>query len=206
MDKPLPEWLDDNTLGHIIWSVIFCYAVIFPLAMARKISALKYSSYFSFFCGMYVVLVICLTCLTNRKVNPDLKESLRVATTEVNISVTGIFNSFPLIVFSFMYQPNLPAVYQELETKTMSRMWRVVFYATSIAVVCYAFAGFFGYATFANNDDIDAIMKKENIFEAPYGSDSWIIAGSLILLAGVILASPLCLMPAKDTIEELFLG
>ena len=26
------------------------------------------------------------------------------------------------------------------------------------------------------------------------------------MLAGVILASPLCLMPAKDTIEELFLG
>ena len=27
-----------------------------------------------------------------------------------------------------------------------------------------------------------------------------------MLLAGIILASPLCLMPAKDTVEELFLG
>ena len=27
-----------------------------------------------------------------------------------------------------------------------------------------------------------------------------------MMLAGVILASPLCLMPAKDTVEELFLG
>ena len=111
MGKPLPEWLEDDTLGHIIWSVIFCYGVIFPLALARKISALKYSSYFSFFCGMYVVLAICLTCLTNHKVNPDLKESLRIATTEFDVSLAGIFNSFPLIVFSFMYQPNLPAVY-----------------------------------------------------------------------------------------------
>ena len=49
-------------------------------------------------------------------------------------------------------------------------------------------------------------MEVENIFEAPYQGDSWIIAGSLILLAGVVLASPLCLMPAKDTLEELFLG
>ena len=88
----------------------------------------------------------------------------------------------------------------------MPRMWGVVAIATSIAVVCYAFAGFLGYATFVNNPDVAEIMEVENIFEAPYMGDEWIIAGSLILLAGVVLASPLCLMPAKDTIEELFLG
>ena len=32
------------------------------------------------------------------------------------------------------------------------------------------------------------------------------MVGKLVLLAGVILASPMCLMPAKDTLEELFLG
>ena len=114
MDEPLPTWLQDNMIGNTIYSAIFCYCVIFPLALARKIAALKYSSYFSFFCGMYVVCVICLTCFTNPKVNSDVKDSLKTAATTANISTTGIFNSFPLIVFSFMYQPNLPAVYQEL--------------------------------------------------------------------------------------------
>ena len=79
-------------------------------------------------------------------------------------------------------------------------------FATIIAGVCYALAGFFGNATFITYDDVDTIMNKENIFEAPYQGNVWIVAGSFILLAGVILASPLCLMPAKDTIEELFLG
>ena len=80
----------------------------------------------------------------------------------------GIFSSFPLIVFSFMYQPNLPAVYQELKDKSFTTMWKVVTFATLIACVCYGFAGFFGYATFACNDDVNAIMDEENIFEAPY--------------------------------------
>ena len=85
-------------------------------------------------------------------------------------------------------------------------MWKVIIRATLIASTCYAFAGYFGFATFATYNDVDAIMQLENIFEAPYDGNRWIVIGQLVLLAGVILASPLCLMPAKDTLEELFLG
>ena len=49
-------------------------------------------------------------------------------------------------------------------------------------------------------------MEEENILEAPYQGNGWIIASQFLLLTGVILASPLCLMPVKDTIEELYLG
>lgn len=79
-------------------------------------------------------------------------------------------------------------------------------YATVIAVTSYILAGYFGYATFATNPDVVEIMELENILEAPYNNDGWILAAQLFLLAGVILASPLCLMPVKDTIEELYLG
>ena len=85
-------------------------------------------------------------------------------------------------------------------------MWRVLIIATLIAVTSYALAGFFGYATFALYPDVDKIMEEENILEAPYEGNGWIIASQFLLLAGVILASPLCLMPVKDTVEELYLG
>ena len=111
-----------------------------------------------------------------------------------------------MIVFSFMYQPNLPAVYSELKIRTYSTMWFVIFFATSIACICYGFAGYFGFATFACDSNVKEIMEMENIFEAPYQGNKFILVGKLVLLAGVILASPMCLMPAKDTIEELFLG
>ena len=152
------------------------------------------------------MLVIFITCLADRDVNPNLGTSLKTAATTANFTAMGVFSSFPLIVFSFMYQPNLPAVYQELKEKSFSTMWRVVTYATLIACICYGFAGFFGYATFACNDDVDAIMNDENIFEAPYQGNKFVLIGKIVLLAGVILASPLCLMPAKDTLEELYLG
>lgn len=110
----LPSAVGDTTGGHIFWSGIFSYGVVFPLTLARKLSALRLASLFSFFCGIYVVLVLIFVCISSREINPDLSSSLHTAATEINISATGIFNSFPLIVFSFMYQPNLPSVYAEL--------------------------------------------------------------------------------------------
>ena len=56
----------------------------------------------------------------------------------------------------------------------------------------YALAGYFGFATYALYPDVDTIMED--------------IASQLMLLASVILASSLYLMPVKDKIEELYLG
>ena len=149
MDGTLPNFMGDTAGGHLFWSALFCYAVVFPLSLVRKLSALRFSSFFSFFCGIYVVLVLIFVCLANRDITPDLGGSLSAAATKFDITATGIFNSFPLIVFSFMYQPNLPSVYQELQTKTPKTMWRVIITATLIACTSYALAGFFGFATFA---------------------------------------------------------
>ena len=55
-------------------------------------------------------------------------------------------------------------------------MWKVLIIATLIAVVSYIFAGFFGYSTFALYPDVSTIMEKENILEAPYGKNGWILA------------------------------
>ena len=49
------------------------------------------------------LLVIVMTCLIDRNVNPDLPKSLKTAATSANLTAMGIFESFPLIVFSFMY-------------------------------------------------------------------------------------------------------
>lgn len=118
MKKSLPSFMGDNSGGYLFWSALFSYGVVFPLSMVRKLSALRFSSLFSFFCGIYVVLVLVLVCLFNREITPELGQSLQIAATRFDITATGIFNSFPLIVFSFMYQPNLPSVYHELKVKT----------------------------------------------------------------------------------------
>ena len=85
-------------------------------------------------------------------------------------------------------------------------MRTVMFWATGIAITCYILAGFFGFATFANYPDVDDIMEQENILNAPYGGNGWILLSQFLLLIGIVLATPLCLLPCKDTVEELFLG
>ena len=110
----LPSFIGDTTGGHIWWSALFSYVVVLPLTLVRKLSALRFASLFSMFCGIYVVLVLVFVCLCDRDVTPDLSASLSEAASTFDITAKGVFNSFPLIVFSFMYQPNLPSVYQEL--------------------------------------------------------------------------------------------
>lgn len=110
----LPGWMGNTFGGHIFWSGLFSYLVVFPLTLARKLSALRFSSLFSFFCGIYVVCVLVFVPLCNRDITPEIGASLNKAASEFDISARGIFTCFPLIVFSFMYQPNLPSVYSEL--------------------------------------------------------------------------------------------
>ena len=77
MGRKLPKAIGNTFTGNLLWSFIFCYAVVFPLTLGRKLSALRFSSLFSFFCGVYVVLVLVGVCLSNRDINPDLGESLK---------------------------------------------------------------------------------------------------------------------------------
>lgn len=81
MGRDLPNIIGDTLAGNIFWSFIFSYAVVFPLTLVRKLSALRFSSLFSFFCGVYVVMVLVCVCLVNRKITPELGPSLSTAAT-----------------------------------------------------------------------------------------------------------------------------
>ncbi len=76
MQKKLPTYMGETKEGYIFWSALFSYGVIFPLTLARKLSALTFTSLVSFFCGIYVVLVLVMTCLFNKDLTPELGKSL----------------------------------------------------------------------------------------------------------------------------------
>ena len=80
-------------------------------------------------------------------------------------------------------------------------MGTVISWGSSIAVVFYIIVGIFGYATFAFTPDS---LAAKNILQAPYGKNIPIQLGNFALLFAIIAAAPLCVLPSKDTIEELF--
>jgi len=67
-----------------------------------------------------------------------------------HITVSGIFGALPTIMFSYMYQINIPALYSELEVKTTSNALKILIYGTVLAAILYISAGMFSYAAFAD--------------------------------------------------------
>ena len=87
-------------------------------------------------------------------------------------------------------------------------MCKVVKYGTISACVLYILIGMFGYLTFVGDPDLPAsiALKDKNILQAPYEDNLLINIGNFALFFAVAAASPLVVLPAKDTIEEILSG
>lgn len=101
-----------------------------------------------------------------------------------------------------MFQVNIPEIYLELEQKEVRQMAKVVSSGCAVAVGLYILVGIFGYATFLD-PSISKNLCSKNILEADYSHNAVIGLGNFALLFSVMSAAPLCVLPAKDTVEEL---
>ena len=174
------------------------------MSLARTLSALRFSSFFSFILSLYIVFAIVILCLASRDVTPHLGASFEIAFQNFNISAFGIFNSLPLVIFSYMYQTNIPMIYVELEKKDLKHMWKVMLYGTIGATISYFMAGVFGYTAFAEYPNVDKLMNQQNILKCyPDNPANYISLFGILIV--ILFATPLTLLPCKDTIEELFL-
>jgi amino acid permease len=166
----LPDWLGqkDTTgskTGEIVWASIFCFGMLLPISLPRSLVALRFTSLLSFAISIFIVMVIFTLSFRETKADGfekhDFTERFKTAyDNSWTISVQGIFNSLPLIIFSYMYQPNIPAIYHELKSKNMMNMQKVLWIGTGIATVVYIVVGMFGYVTFAMNPKVDEIMDQ----------------------------------------------
>ena len=67
------------------------------------------------------------------------------------MSFNGVVSSFPLVIFAYMYQVNIPMIYTELEQRNSKQMSKVLIFGTIGAVLLYVIVGLWGYLTFVNN-------------------------------------------------------
>ncbi len=152
----LPDILSgETTIGAIFWASLFSFVFVFPVSLARTLGALRFSSFFSFLLSIYIVLAIVCICLFDRSVTPDLGHSFETGLKNFNISIFGVFNSLPLIIFAYMYQTNIPMIYVELEKKDLKHMWKVLRNGTIGATFAYFLGGMFGYVAFADYPNVD---------------------------------------------------
>ena len=146
--KDIPEGLRNTAEGQMTWAVIFSILLLI-VSLPRQLNALRFTSFISFFISVFVVFSIiglCFCALESQ--NSDFIDRWNFALYESDITIAGIFNSLPLIIFAYMYQPNIPAIYHEMKDKSMFKMKKVLASGTAIASFSYIFTGVFGYVTF----------------------------------------------------------
>ena len=189
--------------GNIFWGIIFSFGIMFPMSIPRSASALRFTSLFGVLCSMYLCLGVTGLFFSSKDIVADPSKNLGELEA-FKVSYKGIVSTVPLIIFAYMYQVNIPMIYVELEERTAPQMGKIIAAGSSVAVAFYCLVGVFGYAVFAG--DPGALCSK-NILTADsslFKSNPVIQVGNFALLFSVIAAAPLCVLPSKDTVEELF--
>lgn len=119
------------------------------------------------------------------------------------LSLAGVVSSFPLIIFSYMQQIGVSMIYSELKGKSYEKMSRVVASGTVFVTFFYLMIGIFGYATFLG-PPINHELCSQNILSANFNGSKLMVLGNFALLLSVGLATPIDLLPCKNSIEDLF--
>ena len=93
----------------------------------------------------------------------------------------------------------------------MNQGKKVIFGGTALAAIAYVIAGIFGYIAFADGLSTEDLEKylSDNILSAPYhvGDDFnktpvAIYISLFGMMVVVVFATPFCVLPTKDSIEE----
>lgn len=126
---------------------MYSFCILLPLSLPRTINQLRPSSVFNVLCSVYLCIAVVLVFFTDRSVVPDIQANLRQMEA-VKLSYQGLVSTFPLVIFAYMYQVNIPMIYRELEVRNQAEMAKVVAGGTGAAVLLYVTVGLFGYAIF----------------------------------------------------------
>lgn len=87
------------------------------MSLPRNINALRFTSLLGVLCSMYLCIIVILIFFSSRDIVPDIRENFEQMEA-VKFSYEGIVTSVPLIIFAYMYQVNIPQIFDELEVKT----------------------------------------------------------------------------------------
>ena len=215
--KALIPHILDITLGHenipnilgrdiqkaeIFWAWIYTFLILIPISIPRKINTLRFMSFAGCIWTAYFIIWVIWLFFFDRKLVPNISQNLRDAS-YVNFTLGGMVHAIPYINFNYLNQPVIPIIYRELHHKSYSRMQNVVYYGSIICVVMYVLVSTFGYLGLVNHTDrLEVLDSTSDILEVKYDSTPFNI-GVIFLCFNVIAVTPIAILPAKDTIEDL---
>lgn len=188
--------------GQIFWATLYTIFLLIPLSLPRKIGALRYNSLFGVLSNFYLVAWIVIMYFTSEEFKPHGQESLPYPKA-FDISYRGLLDSIPLVIFAFLFQPNIPRIYRELSVKKYTKMKGVTMLGSVIVILLYTLASTFGYLWVITDKEFVMILDEtRNILEVPITNVGFRI-GMIALIFSMISIAPTCVLPAKDALEEI---
>lgn len=114
----VPEiMIEDKTFVYVLVIAV----LLIPLLLRRKLGNLRFFALFGFATVCYVSTVIVVCAFVKSTNDFDLNyPKIKV------FKPIGIFESFPLLIFSFTCQPNVLYAFQELNNANPRRMKKVI--------------------------------------------------------------------------------
>merc|ERR1719313_1709417 len=127
--------------------------------MFDKINELRYASLLGVACIIFLVAVV--TYIYGKH---GLHQSLRheggfSVALEPKDGILGCFKMLSLAIFAFCCQPNVPAIYCELERKSFKRMDKVAFRGMMLCLVIYLVMGIAGFLVFGEHTQGNAMRN-----------------------------------------------
>jgi len=172
--ESLPEYV--TTLHSTIWPIIFTMLVIVPLCFIKKFSALRYSNFFCLILAVYLVFLVIFKCF-------------QTGNFLTNFSKIEVYNpkgfkiSFPIVIFNYAYQSNVPILLKDLQETQVTKVNKVLKHFLLSAASLYIVIGIFGYLLFAG--DPLSLNGSKNVAQA-LAYEGWLIsAASSMLLVGI---------------------
>ena len=103
----LPDYLGNTNKGEMVWATIFTFVALLPISLPRELKNLRFTSFVSFAISIVVVITIFTLSFKESKKDGinmnDFNDRARFTVKNSNITLNGVFNSLPLVIFSYMY-------------------------------------------------------------------------------------------------------
>jgi len=172
--------------------------LLFPLSMIDKINELRFASLMGVCCIIFLVGVVTYI-FARHGLHPTLQRHGSAAVAfEPKDGITGCFKMLSLAIFAFCCQPNVPAIYCELERKSYKRMDKVAFRGMMLCLSIYIVMGIAGFLAFGNATEGNVMSNLQ-----PYlcKNDPVVILGFVAMAFAVTMAFPLNIFPIRFTVE-----
>jgi len=187
---------DDVFLNRRIWITLATVFVVFPMAMMRKLDALKYTSVVAMMAVAYLVVIVVHGFVEAYFQDPQvfLRPENGWDTVDFGFKWSGALTSLPIFVFAFTCHQNLFSVYEEIETPTVPRMNIVITQSIGISAAVYQVVGILGYLTFGSSVLPNVILN--------YASGRLVLGGRIFLVILQVCSYPLLSHPCRHCLNE----